>query len=303
MAEPVTALAVPEDLIARAIDKGVDVATMERLLAMRAQLRAEAAREAYYSALSAFQKECPAVVKSKVVNDKYGKFRYRYAPLEEILKQVGPLLSAHGFSYTLDTEQANGQLTAICRTHHIGGHSESTKISVPVSGDFMSAQQLVGSARTYACRYAFCGGFGIMTADEDDDGRGSENHPEGADHRPESRTQAPSSAPATGTAKPRTAPSGSPSAGSRVFGFGKFRGKSISDVPLNDLRGYGHWLREQAQKPDAKPWIGEWAGYIQEFLAQAQPDYRPSASEAPPEDDLNLQADAAAKGAQLHVPF
>ena len=36
----------------------------------------------------------------------------------------------------------------------------------------MSAIQRRGSSNTYAKRYAFCNGFGIMTADEDTDGNG-----------------------------------------------------------------------------------------------------------------------------------
>lgn len=197
---------IPEDLLARAIDKGVDVATLERLLAMRSQLRAEAARDAYYSALAAFQRECPPVQKSKTVLDKYGKLRYRYAPLEEIVRQVGPLISAHGFSYTLDTEQTgppNLQLTAICRTHHVGGHSEETRLQVPISGEYMSAQQLVGSARTYASRYAFCNAWGIMTADEDDDGNASTESSKEGLAGPSPKDQAPgASAPSHHSAGP-----------------------------------------------------------------------------------------------------
>ena len=36
----------------------------------------------------------------------------------------------------------------------------------------MWAIQRVASARSYALRYAFCDGFGIMTSDEDTDGAG-----------------------------------------------------------------------------------------------------------------------------------
>ena len=39
----------------------------------------------------------------------------------------------------------------------------------------MTAQQMVGSARTFAMRYAFCNAFGILTGDEDTDARKIEN--------------------------------------------------------------------------------------------------------------------------------
>ena len=60
-------------LISQAIDKNASVQTMERLLAMRRELKAEYAREAYDNAMSAFQAECPIIKKTKNVFTKTGK--------------------------------------------------------------------------------------------------------------------------------------------------------------------------------------------------------------------------------------
>jgi len=157
-------------LIARAIDKNLPIESMEKLLAMRRELKAEWAKEQYFAALSRFQKACPIIGKSKDVNDKYGKHRYSYAPLELIVEEVRDALEANGFSYTTATEQTPDSVTAICNAHHIAGHSESTRLTVPIDHDaYMSAPQKVASALTYATRYAFRNAFGIMTGDEDDD--------------------------------------------------------------------------------------------------------------------------------------
>lgn len=157
-------------LIARAIDKNLPIESMERLLAMRRELRAEWAKDQYFSALARFQKACPIIGKSKGVNDKYGKHRYSYAPLEIIVEEVRDALEANGFSYTTGTEQTPDSVTAICNAHHIAGHAESTRLTVPIDHDaYMSAPQKVASALTYATRYAFRNVFGIMTGDEDDD--------------------------------------------------------------------------------------------------------------------------------------
>lgn len=171
-----TALVNPETLLAQAIEKGLPVETMERLLDMRRELKAEWAREQYFAALAAFQAECPVIQKSKVVKDKSGKPRYHYAPLEIIVGQVKDLLNKHGFSYVLDPNQDEKSFTAVCVSHHVDGHSERTSFTVPIDSDsYMSAPQRVGSARTFAMRYAFCDAFGILTGDEDDDGSGGGN--------------------------------------------------------------------------------------------------------------------------------
>lgn len=160
----------PEALIEKAIAANVPIETMQRLLDMRAQLKAEQAREAFFRALSKFQSECPTIEKKKQVFDKYGKARYKYAPLEDIVEQVKEPLERNGFSYTMKSKQDAGTLTTVCSIHHESGHTEDTEITVPVQTDgFMSSIQQIGSAVTYSKRYAFCNGLGIMTGDEDND--------------------------------------------------------------------------------------------------------------------------------------
>lgn len=166
----VPAIVDAQALIARAIDKNLPIESMERLLAMRRELKAEQAKEQYFSALARFQRECPTIGKDKRVNDKSGKKRYSYAPLEQIVEEVKALLSDCGFSYSTAPEQTVDSVTAVCVSHHIGGHSEVTKFTVPIDHEaYMNEPQKVASALTYATRYAFRNAFGIMTGDDDDD--------------------------------------------------------------------------------------------------------------------------------------
>ena len=81
-----------EQLIARAIDKGTPVETMERILAMAEKVKAGQAKEAFNQAMADFQRECPTITKTKIVKDKTGKVLYSYAPLESIVEQVKELL-------------------------------------------------------------------------------------------------------------------------------------------------------------------------------------------------------------------
>jgi hypothetical protein len=161
----------PELLIQRAIDKGVSVETMERLLAMRRELKAEYAKQAFDEAMAAFQAECPTIKKTKPVKDKNGRELYRYAPIDSIVEQVKPHLKKSGFSYTVDAK-TDGMITAICKVTHELGHSETSEFSVPTSSNaIMNKAQEFASALTFAKRYAFCNAFGILTGDEDNDSR------------------------------------------------------------------------------------------------------------------------------------
>jgi hypothetical protein len=160
----------PQALIAQAIDKGLPLESMERLLAMRRELKAEWAKEQYFEALARFQAACPNIIKDKDVLDRDGKFRYSYAPLDVIVTAVKGALDANGFSYTIQTKQDEKAVTSECHAHHTAGHSEISAFTIPMDPKaYMNESQKIASAMTYAKRYAFCNAFGIMTSDQDDD--------------------------------------------------------------------------------------------------------------------------------------
>lgn len=149
---------------------------VEEVYWRRQQAQAEAD---FYAALSAFQAECPVVDKTKPVFNKDGRtVRYFYAPLGEIVKQVGPCLTKHGLSYDFSAsfvqfndEDGGPFLEMICHVHHSGGHSRDFPYkSVIENNEYMNPTQHAGSANSYAKRYAFCNALGILTADEDTDG-------------------------------------------------------------------------------------------------------------------------------------
>lgn len=162
----------PEAIIALAVQQGTPVETMERLLAMRTQLRAEQAKEAFDAAMSELQGEMPVIEKSKIICDKFGKERYRYAPIDAIIGQTREQIARHGFSYAVTTEQPEGigEVKVITTVKHKGGHSVDSVFRIPIDKDgYMSGPQKVGAALTFAKRYSFCNAFGIITGDEDND--------------------------------------------------------------------------------------------------------------------------------------
>lgn len=155
-------------LMNKAIDAKSAVEVMERLQAMRRELRAERAKEAFDAAMAEFQSECPIIVKKKAG----AKNAYRYAPLDDILIQVRPLIRQHGFSFAITSEIDKGWVKAVCKITHAQGHSETSEFKAPVDerNVMMTDPQRYGAAMTFAKRYAFANAFGILTADEDTDG-------------------------------------------------------------------------------------------------------------------------------------
>lgn len=158
-------------LIAMAVQKGtLDIETIKELRALQKEMKADAAREAYVSAMAAFQAECPTVDKTKKVLNKDGSVRYVYAPLDVIVTQVRSILGKHGLSYSIDATQTPEGITATCKVTHLLGHFEVSSFTVPVDKEgYMTAPQKVASALTFAKRYAFTNVLGILTGDEDTD--------------------------------------------------------------------------------------------------------------------------------------
>ena len=163
--------ATAENLMLKAIDKGVPVETMERLLAMRRELQAEAAKRRFDEDMAAFQGSCPTIKKTKEVKTKSGQVAYRYAPIESIVAQVKEKLNEYGFSYAVKTETEPASVKSTVIAKHKEGHSEESSVQVPLGNktDIMSQTQVVAAALTFAKRYAFCNAFGILTGDDDDD--------------------------------------------------------------------------------------------------------------------------------------
>lgn len=158
-----------QQLISEGLKNNASIDVMERLFALSKESMAIKAKQEFYLALSKFQKEIPKIIKNKPIKNKSGAVVYHYAPLEEIVEQVKTSLESNGFSYTLKTKQENNSITVFCEAHHVSGYTDITDITVPIGSDYMSAQQQVGAALTFAKRYAFCDAFGIMTGDEDTD--------------------------------------------------------------------------------------------------------------------------------------
>lgn len=158
-----------------AVDKGGGSEVMNTLMNIRRELNSEASKKAFDSALSAFQAECPVVLKEKSVPTASGKTAYKYAPIEAIEIQIRPLLRKYGFSHTFDTDTASaaGWVIAKCIVTHTEGHTRTSTAKFPLGTktQIMSDTQVYASALTFANRRALCNAYGLVLAGEDMDGQ------------------------------------------------------------------------------------------------------------------------------------
>ncbi len=160
----------PAAFMQQAIDKGLTPELMEKFMNLYDRWESKKAKKEFDLAMAAFQGECPVIVKEKGVKNKDGTPRYKYAPLDQIVKQTGKIIAKHGLSYTINATVEGNTVKAEVVVTHQGGYSQPSSFVVPLDTDaFMNSAQRFGSALTYAKRYAFCNAFGILTQDPDTD--------------------------------------------------------------------------------------------------------------------------------------
>lgn len=117
------------------------------------------------AALSRFQGEMTSVAKTKTANA--GTYSYQYADLGDIVAAAYPIMSEHGLSFSAKpTLNESGHFVLAYKLMHSSGEDEHGEYPLPTSG----TPQQVGSAITYARRYAFTATLGIVS-EEDDDGK------------------------------------------------------------------------------------------------------------------------------------
>jgi hypothetical protein len=162
-----------ENMITLAIDKGLSVEAIEKLIAMRRELKEEFAREEFFKAMANFQDRCPTIAKTKDGGKikETGKVAYKYAPIEDVANdEVKKLIAENGFSYTFESGR-NDRFYSTCVVHHIAGHTERTTVEVSAVGKtgVMSDAQYEAAAMSFAQRYAFRNAFGIIVGGEDNE--------------------------------------------------------------------------------------------------------------------------------------
>ena len=168
----------PSDLLRIAVDRGTDVAQLERLMALQERWEASEAKKKFSEAFAAFKAEAVHVIRTKLVTDGPLKGK-RHAELSGIVNAATPALSRYGLStaWRISRDEKDW-IEVTCTLSHSAGHSESVSMgAAPDSGPGRNAIQARGSAKTYLERYTLTAILGLAPED-DDDGSGTQTRGE-----------------------------------------------------------------------------------------------------------------------------
>ena len=160
----------PMALMQHAIDRGASPEALQQLYALHKQVQADEAAALFADRLAAFQQDCPQIRKMRAATFGGGDTAYHYAALDDIMRQIQPLLTKHGLTPAFSADLSeDGKITAIC-TIRCGIHEHRSTVTLPTpSGVKVNDTQRAGMALSYAKRYALCMALNIVVTDEDND--------------------------------------------------------------------------------------------------------------------------------------
>lgn len=161
------------ELLKAAVDRGADVATLERLAKLYESAEANEQRKAYNQALAAAKAELPTIIKDKQVQRQSGGELYKYETFAAIAEAVDPVLAKHGLFYRFpDGDEVSpdpAKITVTCRLSHRDGYYEDTSRSaLPDVGQNRNAVQAMGSTITYLQRYTLKAALGLAVSQDKD---------------------------------------------------------------------------------------------------------------------------------------
>lgn len=157
-----------------AMDPGVSIEKLERMLAMKERMESQVAERAFNNAFAKCQREIPTVLK----NQRNQQTNSNYADLAAVEAAVMPTVNSHGFSMRFfpTKSEIDGHYGVDCIVSHSEGHSETHHADVPADGSGIKGNanktptHAFGSTMSYGRRYLLCMIWNIATADNDGNG-------------------------------------------------------------------------------------------------------------------------------------
>lgn len=160
-----TAAPTPQQMLMVAVERGTDIAQLEKLMDLQERWEAKEAKKAFSDALAIFQSELSPIIKKRQAHNS------KYADIDDIAQSIRPVLERCGLSYRFEQEQKDGFISVSCIVSHRDGFSVSTAMSAPAdkSGGKNDIQSMASTV-TYLRRYTLTGALGITTGQDDNDG-------------------------------------------------------------------------------------------------------------------------------------
>lgn len=157
-----------------ACDPTLDVAKLDALLRMQAELEDRQARKDAIEAFARLSAKMPRVKKNGVVDLGKGKGSFQFARWEDMDKVIRPLLADEGFTLSFNSVARPGEgggLVVTGELMHRSGHVRTASIPLPLdSGPGRNNLQAQGSTLSYGKRYCAEMLLNIVREGDDDDG-------------------------------------------------------------------------------------------------------------------------------------
>jgi hypothetical protein len=158
----------------RAIERGLNADQIGAIAKELERQDAYNSRLKFDNAWAQAQMELPVVLRTKEVafpgkREGSKDVSYRYAPYDEIVAAVRPILGKFGLGFSQSVTSSNGTVTV--STGLIGfGHREPPSVHTFERDETGGKNRIqgAGSAQTYAQRYTLLAALGLATADDDD---------------------------------------------------------------------------------------------------------------------------------------
>jgi len=166
--------ASPTDLLEILINKGADLATLEKFMDLKDREEKNNARKAYVKAMADFKSDPPSIYKDKTNS----QFNSKYSSIDALVNPAIPYLSQHGLSHNWDYGKEGDLEKVTCTITHELGHSEAVSMTAPADksgGNSKNAIQQIKSTYTYLKIATFEAVTGLVSqeANLDDDGNGA----------------------------------------------------------------------------------------------------------------------------------
>ena len=167
------AVATPAQLLQIAVERGADLAYVEKLMELKERHDANEARKAHAQAFADFKGAAVTIIKGKLITDGPLKGK-KHADLFDVVSAVSPALAAHGLSISWKlTKDEKDWMEMTCYLRHAAGHVESVSMGgAPDTGPGRNAIQARGSTKSYLERYTALAILGMAATDSDNDGAG-----------------------------------------------------------------------------------------------------------------------------------
>jgi hypothetical protein len=163
----------PMAMVADAVQRGMDPATIKALMELAERNEANEARRAYNAAFNAFKADVPRIIRSTTVTDGPLKGK-KYADKYAIVSAVTAALSRHGLSASWRTTKDEKDWIEVTVTlRHVMGHFEQdSKGGPPDTGPGRNTIQARSSTNSYLEKITLKAICGLAESGDDDDGRG-----------------------------------------------------------------------------------------------------------------------------------